>query len=91
MNEVLATKITYIKIEGCMVYYTAIIDLYSKKNLSWRLSPIMDVWFCLDALMEAVVRYGVPAIFNTDAGSQNTSVEFKFYRNSLDVLISGME
>ncbi len=88
VNEVWATDITYIKIGGCMVYFTAIIDLFSRKILSWRLSRTMDVLFCLDALMEAVVRYGVPAIFNTDAGSQYTSVEFTSYLNSLGVLIS---
>lgn len=85
VNEVWATDITYIKIEGRMIYFTAIIDLYSRKTLSWRLS---DVLFCLDALMEAVVRYGVSDIFNTDTGSQYTSVEFTSYLNSLGVLIS---
>ena len=52
-----------------MVYFTAIIDLYSRKILAWRLSETMNVEFCLDALMEAIIKYGVPAIFNTDVGS----------------------
>ena len=88
MNEVWATDITYIKIGGRMVYFTAIIDLYSRKILAWRLSETMSVGFCLDALMEAVIRYGIPAIFNTDAGSQYTSVEFTSFLNDLGVLIS---
>ena len=88
VNEVWATDITYIKIGGRMVYFTAIIDLYSRKILAWRLSETMSVGFCLDALMEAVIRYGIPAIFNTDAGSQYTSVEFTSFLNDLGVLIS---
>lgn len=69
----MATDITYIKLLGRMVYFTAIIDLRSRKILSWRLSESMDVSFCLDALVEAIAKYGVPAIFNTDCGSQYTS------------------
>ena len=47
------TDITYIKLEGRMVYFTAIIDLYSRKILSWRVSETMNLEFCLDALIEA--------------------------------------
>ena len=66
VNQVWATDITYIKLDGRMVYLTAIIDLYSRKILSWGLSETMKTEFCIDCLHEAVVRYGVPAIFNTD-------------------------
>lgn len=76
VNEVWATDITYIKIGREMVFFTAIIDIFSRKILSWRLSRSMDVGFCLDALLEAIERFGVPAIFNTDCGSQYTSREF---------------
>ena len=51
VNEVWATDITYIKLEDCMVYFTAIIDLYSRKILAWRLSETMNVEFWLDALI----------------------------------------
>lgn len=76
VNEVWATDITYIKLGDKMVYYTAVIDLFSRKILSWRLSRTMDVGFCLDVLQEALENYGTPAIFNTDCGSQYTSKEF---------------
>lgn len=76
VNQVWATDITYIKLDGRMVYLTAIIDLYSRKILSWNLSESMDTEFCLNCLHEAVARYGVPAIFNTDCGSQFCSNEF---------------
>lgn len=88
VNEVWATDITYIKLEDCMVYFTAIIDLYSRKILAWRLSETMNVEFCLDALMEAIIKYGIPAIFNTDAGSQYTSKEFTSFLESYGILIS---
>lgn len=76
VNQVWATDITYIRLPHGMVYLTAIIDWYSRKILSWRLSDSMGVDFCLEALMEAMDRYGVPAIFNTDCGSQYTSEDF---------------
>ena len=76
VNQVWATDITYIKLDGRMVYLTAIIDLYSRKILSWNLSESMDAEFCLNCLHETVARYGVPAIFNTDCGSQFCSNEF---------------
>jgi putative transposase len=58
------------------VYLVAIIDLYSRKVLSWRLSNSMKADFCVEALEEAIEKYGSPAIFNTDQGSQFTSDEF---------------
>lgn len=76
VNHVWATDITYIKLPHKMVYLTAIIDLYSRKILSWKLSDCMSVEFCLEALNEALAKYGVPAIFNTDCGSQYTSEDF---------------
>lgn len=75
-NQVWASDITYIRLPGGMVYLVAIIDLYSRKVLSWRLSNSMKVDFCNEALLEALEKYGVPAIFNTDQGSQFTSDSF---------------
>lgn len=75
-NQVWATDITYIKLRGGHVYLMAIIDLYSRKVLSWSLSNTLDTSFCVSALAEAVEQYGVPAVFNTDQGSQFTSETF---------------
>ena len=58
------------------MYLVAIVDLFSRKVLSWRLSNTMDPGFCVAALKEAIERYGEPAIFNTDQGSQFTSDAF---------------
>jgi len=88
VNEVWATDITYIKIGNKMVYFTAVIDLFSRKILSWRLSETMDVGFCLDVVQEAIVKYGVPAIFNTDCGSQYTSNEFTSLLEGYGIQIS---
>ena len=57
VNEVWTNDITYIKLEDRMVYFTAIIDLYSRKILAWRLSEIMNVEFCLDALIHVSAPY----------------------------------
>lgn len=76
-NQVWATDITYIKTPWGMMYYTAVIDWRSRKLLSWRLSDRMDAGFCLDALHEAVMLHGVPAILNTDQGSQYQGKDWK--------------
>ena len=75
-NQVWATDITYIRLSGGYVYLVAIIDLYSRKVLSWRVSNTMDAEFCVSALEEAIALWGEPAIFNTDQGSQFTSDAF---------------
>ena len=75
-NQVWATDITYIKLRGGYVYLIAIIDVYSRKVLTWRLSNTLDTEFCISALEEAISLYGVPYIFNTDQGSQFTSAKF---------------
>ncbi len=75
-NQVWATDITYVKLKGGTVYLIAILDLYSRKVLTWRLSNMMDTEFCVSALEEAIEIYGVPSIFNTDQGSQFTSEAF---------------
>ncbi len=75
-NQVWASDITYLKLSGGYVYLVTIIDLYSRKVLSWRVSNTMDAQFCVSALEEAIATYGVPGIFNTDQGSQFTSDVF---------------
>ena len=58
------------------VYLAAVVDWFSRRVLSWRLSTTMDSSFCVDALEEAIETYGTPEIFNTDQGSQFTSANF---------------
>jgi putative transposase len=58
------------------LYLVAIIDWASRAVLAWRLSNTMDSAFCLEALEEALQRYGKPRIFNTDQGAQFTSAAF---------------
>ena len=71
-----STDITYIRLPRGFVYLVAIIDWYSRKVLSWRLSNNMDVSFCVDCLQEAMTHFGKPDIFNSDQGSQFTSDAF---------------
>lgn len=75
-NQVWASDITYIKHKGSIMYLSAIIDLYSRRILSWKLSNTMDISICTDILNEALMIYGSPEIFNTDQGSQYTSNAF---------------
>lgn len=75
-NQVWCTDITYIPIKRGFMYLIAIMDWYSRKVLSWRLSNTLDVDFCCEALNEAIQKYGIPEIFNTDQGSQFTSFAF---------------
>ncbi len=72
-NQVWSTDITYIKINGGMVYLAAIIDWYSKAVLSWKISNTMDTDLVMGVLNEALLKYEKPEIFNTDQGSQYTS------------------
>ena len=87
-NQVWATDITYIPMARGFLYLVAIMDWYSRKVLSWRLSISMDTAFCLEALNEAVQTYGAPEIFNTDQGSQFTSEEFAAALKSSNIKIS---
>lgn len=76
INQVWASDITYIKLNGAFVYLVAILDLFSRKVLSWRLSNTADAIFCVEALNEAIELYGTPEIFNTDQGSQFSGEKF---------------
>ena len=75
-NQVWATDITYIPMRRGFIYLVAVLDWYSRRVLSWRISNTLTTDFCLDAVREAIARHGVPEIFNTDQGSQFTSSEF---------------
>lgn len=75
-NQVWSADITYIPMAYGFVYLVAIIDWQSRYVLSWRISTTMDTAFCLEALNEALERYGAPEIFNTDQGSQFTSQDW---------------
>ena len=75
-NQVWATDITYLSMAKGFAFLAVILDWYSRKVLSWRVSNTMDNSFCLEALEEAIARYRTPEIFNTDQGSQFTSDAF---------------
>lgn len=75
-NQVWCADITYIPMRRGFLYLVAIMDWATRKVLSWKLSNTMDAGFCVEALDEAIARYGKPEIFNTDQGSQFTSGEF---------------
>ena len=75
-NHVWCADVTYIPLERGFLYLVAVMDWASRKVLSWRLSNTLEASFCVEALEEALERYGAPEIFNTDQGSQFTSLEF---------------
>ena len=75
-NQVWAMDITYIPMAHGFVYLAAVVDWFSRKVLSWRVSITMEVDFCLEAVEAALAQYAKPEIFNTDQGSQFTSAEF---------------
>jgi putative transposase len=75
-NHVWAADITYIPMKRGFVYLFAVIDWASRRVLSWRLSNTLTTDFCIEAVQEAMNRYGKPEIFNTDQGCQFTSLEF---------------
>jgi putative transposase len=87
-NQVWAMDITYIPMARGFVYLCAVVDWFSRKILSWRLSITMDVSFCLEAVEEALSQYGKPEIFNTDQGSQFTSEAFTEQLRKNDIRIS---
>jgi len=88
LNQVWSTDITYIRLERGFAYLVAIIDWYSRKVLSWRLSNSMDTTFCVDCLEDALATYGKPEVFNSDQGSQFTSTAFTDVLKREDIKIS---
>jgi putative transposase len=87
-NQVWCADVTYIPMRKGFLYLVAVMDWYSRKVLSWRLSNTLDTDFCVEALKEALSRYGRPLIFNTDQGSQFTSMSFTQLLKDADVQIS---
>ncbi len=87
-NQVWAMDLTYIPMARGFVYLVAVLDWYSRKVLSWRVSITMDVHFCLEALEEAIALHGPPEIMNTDQGSQFTSQAFTGLLREHDIRIS---
>jgi putative transposase len=87
-NQVWAADITYIPMRRGFMYLVAVMDWYSRKVLSWRLSNTLDSCFCIEALQEALQRYGQPDIFNTDQGAQFTSEAFTDVLKQHNVQIS---
>ena len=87
-NQVFATDITYIPMAHGFLYLVAIMDWHSRKVLSWRLSNTLDTAFCLEALNEAIERYGAPRIVNTDQGVQFTSTAFTDVLKAHNIRIS---
>lgn len=87
-NQVWSTDITYIKINGGMVYMAAVIDWYSKAVLSWQISNTMDTDLVMGVLNKALTTYGKPKIFNTDQGSQYTSYIHTQTLKDNDIIIS---
>jgi len=75
-NQVWAMDITYIPMTRGFIYLAAVVDVFSRRVLSHRISIILETGFCIEALQDALARYGKPEIFNTDQGSQFTSSDF---------------
>lgn len=90
-DQVWATDITYVPMSRGFMYLVAIMDWHSRKVLSWRVSNSMDADFCVEALEEAIDKYGCPEIFNTDQGCQFTSESFinVLKRNNIKISMDG--
>ena len=87
-NQVWSTDITYVPMTKGFMYLVAIMDWHTRKVLSWRVSNSMDTHFCIEALEEALARFGAPEIFNTDQGAQFTSTAFTDVLKSHNITIS---
>ena len=87
-NQVWATDICYIPMAHGFMYLVAIMDWYSRRVLAWRVSNTFDSDFCVEALEDALTRYGPPEIFNTDQGAQFTSQAFTTVLKTHAVAIS---
>jgi putative transposase len=87
-NQVWCADITYLPMRRGFLYLVAVMDWATRKVLSWRVSNTLDVEFCLEALEQALARFGRPEIFNTDQGSQFTSPRFTGLLQQAGVRIS---
>ena len=90
-NQVWAMDITYIAMARGFVYLAVVLDWFSRRVLSWRLSITMEAAFCVDTLDDALARYGKPDIFNTDQGSQFTGAAFTgaLIKNGIAISMDG--
>ena len=90
-NQVWATDITYIPMARGFVYLIANVDWFSRRVLAWRLSITLATDFCIEALEEALARFGAPDVFNTDQGSQFTSMAFTsvLHREKIAISMDG--
>jgi putative transposase len=87
-NQVWAMDITYIPMAKGFVYLAAVMDWHTRRVLSWRVWISMDASFCVEAVEEALQRFGTPQIFNTDQGSQFTGKDFTDLLKKHDIRIS---
>jgi putative transposase len=87
-NQVWCADITYIPMARGFVYLVAVMDWFSRRVLAWRLSITMEADFCVEAVQEAMAKYGRPEIFNTDQGVQFTSAAFLDQLEAAGVRIS---
>ena len=90
-NQVWSTDITYVRLAHGFAYLVAVIDWYSRKVLSWRISNSMEAVFCVDCLEDALRSHGKPEIFNSDQGSQFTSEAFTgvLKREGIEISMDG--
>jgi putative transposase len=90
-NQVWATDITYIPMARGFVYLSAVMDWFARRILAWRLSNTMEASFCVDAVEEALAKYGCPQIFNTDQGSEFTGTDFTsvLSKNAIAISMDG--
>lgn len=90
-NQVWSADITFIPMKRGFVYLFAVLDWSSRRVLSWRVSNTLTTDFCMEAVQEAINRYGKPDIFNTDQGCQFTSLEFTglLKDNSIQISMDG--
>jgi putative transposase len=87
-NQVWAMDITYIPMARGFVYLAVVLDWFSRRVLSWRVSITMEATFCVEALEDALAQHGKPDIFNTDQGSQFTGQAFTGVLANNDIAIS---
>ena len=90
-NQVWAMDITYVPMARGFVYLAVVLDWFSRRVLSWRVSITMEAAFCVETLEEALAKHGTPEIFNTDQGSQFTSAAFTgvLMKNGIAISMDG--
>jgi putative transposase len=90
-NQVWAMDITYIPMTRGFVYLAVVLDWFSRRVLSWRVSITMEAAFCVETLEDALAKYGKPEMFNTDQGSQFTGAAFigLLIKNGIDISMDG--